>query len=414
MEQTNANTRNYFWFLFAAVLYFSVYGFNLQYPPEMYYDEVYFVKTAQQITVLNGYTDTVQPPLGKLLIALCIMIGGNFSWVWRLVPLVTGFGCLVMIYEITKLLTQKSKVAFLAACLFSLDGVSFTQARIGILNAPMLFFMLLSVWSLTKHAVAREWPRRVAFSLSGIFFGLAVATRLIGLSVVPLLFIFYWKIWQEEKEKGALIKDTLYYLVFLPVVLYESTYLIIPFIHGLNWFTIWKMQVNMIHYHLTLKKGHLYGSPWWSWPLMIRPIWYYFKQIPLNGVAMVKGILCIGNPFIFWVTPFVMIFALVQLFRSKGWVYPFVVIGYFTQWLQWAPVTRVKFFHYIYTAMPFAAIALALVLESYWRLGRFGKGLVVFYLVLVIAMFFYWYPLLNGMLIPDACFRQHMWFRCWI
>ena len=91
-----------------------------------------------------------------------------------------------------------------------------------------------------------------------------------------------------------------------------------------------------------------------------------------------------------------------------------VVVGFFTQWLQWAPVTRVKFFHYIYTAIPFVSIALALILDRLWQWNKLGKSIAVLYLLAVIGMFIYWFPLLNGMHISDTYFRQHMWFKSWI
>lgn len=410
------NTRNkkILAWLVVSVLYFGIYGYHLQRPDTMYYDEVYFVKTAREIIHLNGYTDTVQPPFGKLLIAFNILVFGDHSWAWRMASIVSGFGCLVMLYAITKLLTKSSRAAFFAALLFSFDCVSFTQARIAMLNSTMYFLMLLSLWFLMKHVVTREWKRATAFFWSGVCFGLAVGTRLIGLSIVVMLFVFYRKLWTENKKKKALLKDTVYFLMITPLIIYESAYLIIPFIRGFDWSSILKLQYYMMKYHLTLKQGHTYGSEWWSWPLMMRPIWYYYHSSQVNGIPMMRGILCIGNPLIFWMIPVVMVFAIVQLLKTKTWVYLFVVTGFFTQWLQWSPVTRVKFFHYIYTAIPFVAIALALALDKLWQSGQIGKVAVALYLLTVIGMFIYWYPLLNGMLITDAYFRQHMWFKSWI
>lgn len=401
------------WFV-AAVLYFGIHGYNLQFPDEMYYDEVYFVKTAREIINLNGYTDTVQPPFGKLLIALNILIFGDHSWAWRMVSLAAGFGCLAVLYQITKLLTKSSRTAFFAAFLFSLDCVSFTQARIAMLNAGMFLFMLLSILFLIKHVVTREWTRQKAFLWSGICFGFSVGSRLIGVSIGAVLALFYFSVWRESKNKRSLIEDTVIYLMIISFFCYEVSYLIIPFIKGFDWSTIWKLQFYMAKYHLTLKQGHTYGSEWWTWPLMIRPIWYFYRIFNTDAGSMVNGILCIGNPVIFWMMPVAIGYVIREHRKTKTWVSAFVLMGFFTQWLQWAFVSRVKFFHYIYTVMPFVTIAMALGLEQLWRSGKAGKGAVLTYLALVVAMFIYWLPLLNGMSISEAYFRQHMWFKSWI
>ncbi len=380
----------------------------------MYYDEVYFVKTANQIIHLNGYTDTVQPPLGKLLIALSIFIFGDHTWAWRLVSLLCGFGCLMILYTITRQLTKSDRTAFFTSLLFGLDGVSFTQARIGMLNSPMYFFMFLSVWFLMKHVVTKEWSRQKAFFFSGLFFAFSVAVRLIGLSVTIILLIFYWELWKKEKDKTSLIKETSLYFILIPFLVYESTFLVIPFIQGFNWFSIWHLQVHMFKYHLQLKQTHIYGSEWWSWPLMLRPIWYFYRSSQISGISMVHGIICIGNPLIFWLMPVAMAVALKDFFKNRTLFNVFIIVGFFTQWLQWAPVSRVKFFHYIYTVMPFAEIAFAIILDRLWQKNAAGRVAVCVYLALVIVMFFYWYPLYNGTLITEAYFRQHMWFRSWI
>ena len=410
----NSRIKNGLGWFTAAILYFGIYGVNLQVPGETYYDEVYFVKTAREIIHLSGYTETSHPPFGKLLIALNILIFGDYSWVWRLSSLVSGFGCLLLLYMITKLLTKNSRVAFFAAFLFSLDGVSFTQARIAMFNAPMLFLMLLSVWCLVQHTVTHDWTRRKAFFWSGICFGFSIGTRLVGLSIGAVLLMFYGVLWAENGKKRLLIEDAVYFLILTPLIVYESTYWVIPFIHGFDWSTVWKLQRGMITYHLHLTKGHTYSSEWWTWPLMIRPIWYHYHPSVSNGVKMVQGVLCIGNPLIFWLIPVAMVFAIVRLVKSRSLAAGFIVTGFFTQWFQWAPVSRVKFFHYIYTVMPFVAMALALILDKLWQSGQAGKGAVVVYLVLIVAMFIYWFPLLNGMPISEVYFRQHMWFRSWI
>ena len=54
----------------------------------------------------------------------------------------------------------------------------------------------------------------------------------------------------------------------------------------------------MYNYHRNLKATHGYSSPWWQWPLLIRPIWMYQGQgLPEGKIASISSM---GNPAIWW------------------------------------------------------------------------------------------------------------------
>lgn len=413
-----------------GVITLIVYGYRVGFPESMYYDEVYHVKTAREFLALSGNTDTVHPPLGKILIAASMRLLGDHSWVWRLVPLLAGTGSVIVLFFIALRLTKRFPVACLAAFLFLVDGMSITQARIAMLNAAMLLFMLLSFYMLIPYAVNREWPRKRAFCLSGIAVGLAISTRWVSMGILSVVGILLIAGYLAEKkavkprslspQKIAYLPDLVIYYGLIPLAIYLAAHIIIPVIyHHPSTFpqflkvassAVWKYQTNMLSYHLHLKEGHNYGSAWWSWPLMTRPIWYYYQKPAVD----VHGILCIGNPLIFWAIPLTMGYTLWRLIREKSLTDLLIATGFFAQWLPWALVSRVKFFHYFYATMPFVALATALFLERLWRTGRHGRWAAILYLAAVTGMFIYWYPLYNGMPITEIFFRQHMWFHSWI
>ena len=41
---------------------------------------------------------------------------------------------------------------------------------------------------------------------------------------------------------------------------------------------------------------HTYQSDWWSWPLLLCPIWYLYE--PVDGAQ--RGVLLVGNPVVMW------------------------------------------------------------------------------------------------------------------
>jgi len=387
-----------------------LFSYRLHFPEERYYDEVYHVQTATEFLALKGYTDTAHPPFGKMLIALGILLLGDHSWVWRIFPLVSALLSIAVLFLMTKKLTKQLGVACLAAGFFALDSISITQGRIAMLNSMMMCFMLLSVLCLIPYAVTGEWSRSRAFLLAGIFLGFGLATRWVSLGITSVLAVLLIRRFREEGDRAGFLRDFLIFFAVIPVAIYFVTYLFVPFIDGLSWSYIWDSQINMARYHATLKETHTYGSAWWSWPLMARPIWYFFER----KEELVYGILCIGNPAIFWGIPAALGYTLWDYFRRRSLVSLLILVGFFAQWLPWAFISRVQFFHYFYTVMPFVGIAFALLLARIWRVKRVGPWAVIGYLMLVVGMFVYWYPLLTGFPISDSYFRHHMWFRAWI
>ncbi len=401
--------KSIFWWTLAATAYFFVYAVNLGFPEKPYFDEIYQAQSALNLMHHEAYYST-HPPLGIFLMMLSMKIFGEHAWAWRLVSLVSGFGCLFFVHRLTWRLSGSARTAFFAAFLFFFEALSFTQARVALLNAPMLCLMLISAYFFLRHAYLGEWERGSAFFLSGLFFGLALATRWVALGVAAIFLIFAKKLWYEERNKMSLVKDIFLYFIATPLLVYLGIFSILPILKVCPWSWVFGFQKQMVDYNLHLKAGHLYGSEWWTWPFMIRPIWYFFER----NQAGIQGILAIGNPAIFWAIPAAIGYVIYSQFKKAsylGWV---LLVGFFTQWLQWAFVSRVKFFHYYYTAIPFAVMALALALESLWKQGVWGRWIVTASLLGVAGLFFYWYPLLNGLSCSEAFYQAHLWLETWV
>ena len=393
----------------AGLFLAALYGYRLNFPPVTYFDEVHHVGEARRILAL-GVKDFSHPPLGRLLIGLGIRLCGDRSWAWRFFPCVAGLATVVVIYFLAKRLTGNPRLAFFAGFLFCFDCISLTQARIAMLNAAALLFMLLSVLFFLPYAQSKEGPRSHALLKSGIFLGLALATKLVSAMILGVMMLLWVKVWRKEKEKLKFVKETFIFWIFIPLAIYFASYSFFFFIKGKTLRDIWQAQVAMIYYHTHLKAGHHYSSKWWTWPLMIRPIWYYFKRE--NG--LVYGILSIGNPAVFWLIPAAVSYAAWTAWRRKSFPAALVTAGFFIHWVSFAFMKRIKFFHYFDMVMPFVVIAFALLLEKMWCSGKGGKALALGYLILVAGFFIYWYPLLTGFPISEHYFRNHLWFKSWV
>jgi len=401
--------------LIVGILIFFIallYGYNLQFPNEMYFDEVYHVRRAVELVDLHQYNYGYNhhPPLWALFSAAGISSLGDLSAVWRLPSLISGILVILLLYMLTLRLTNDRLTAFFAAFLMTFDCISMTQSRIGMLNSMMVMFMLLSIYCLLQYTIDQRWSRKKSFIIGGVFYGAALAVKLVSCFFIIIFFaIVAAHLWKNKKWDIKVIRDFILYWCILPVVVFFSFHLFIPFMDGGRWSDIW-LHASFVYNGLTERQGHIYASRWWSWPFMVRPIWYEFQQE--NGI--VQGILCIGNQAVFWLIPSSIGWACWRFIKKRSFLEGFILLGLFSQWIPWAFIARVQFFHYFYTVMPFVCMAIAVPLASIWKQNPGDRYLVISYLIIVVLLFIYWYPLLNGMPISEQYYRHHMWFNSWI
>jgi Gpi18-like mannosyltransferase/predicted membrane-bound dolichyl-phosphate-mannose-protein mannosyltransferase len=198
----------------------------------------------------------------------------------------------------------------------------------------------------------------------------------------------------------------------------------VPFFHlGHNFVDMVAMQHGMYWYHSNLKATHPYASQWWQWPILQRPISYYYHDFRTgaalnNGAACcVSEIIALPNPFVWWLgllsVPFVGVLAYIE--RNKGYV--LLVTAYFLQWLPWIGSPRIAFEYHFYPNLAIIVLANAILLQRIWNwraaelYGRIAVGAYAFFVVLAFAFF---YPILAGHPIPWDAWQARMWFRTWI
>ena len=90
---------------------------------------------------------------------------------------------------------------------------------------------------------------------------------------------------------AATLAACVVFFVIVPLAIYCLSY--IPYLSAygevkLNLKTferIWNAQVTMFEYHKNLVATHYFSSPWYEWPLIIKPMWYYSAAFPAMGKA---------------------------------------------------------------------------------------------------------------------------------
>ena len=136
-------------------------------------------------------------------------------------------------------------------------------------------------------------------------------------------------------------------LVVIPVAIYLASWF--PFFlrgqfHSLGDLVAYNQQAYV--YHATLTATHPYGSSWFSWPFLYRPVAYYYEYQGLgtdafSGHPLVAGMVNLGNPLIWWASiPAVLALAYFVL-RHRSFPAAVILVGFVTQYLPWSRVTRV-------------------------------------------------------------------------
>jgi hypothetical protein len=157
-------------------------------------------------------------------------------------------------------------------------------------------------------------------------------------------------------------------LIVVPVVVYVATYIpwALSTAGGPQLFAGWPpghtgqtfldLQAQMYRYHDEFRFPHGAGSPWWAWPLDLKPLWGYLETFADGTQATVLGA---ANPFLLWMSVPAIGVGAWQGWRRRSWALGLVVIVFFGLWLPWARIDRVAFDYHYYVALPFAFLLLA-------------------------------------------------------
>jgi len=331
---------------------------------------------------------------------------GRQALAWRLPGVVAGAVLAFFIVLLARRLFASPLAPILAGLLVLVDGSMFAQARIG-MNDVYVACFLIAGW---YFVVAAHAPRRSAMVdlvIAGVLFGLAAASKWValyalgGLGLLSLGVTAYAYAHGRTGKGGPL--DLLRwrgrnaFLLFgcfalLPSGVYLLSY--VPWFGGpmapYGW-DLRELTQQMYWYHSGLTSPHPAGSPWWSWPLVLKPVYWYFGQSE-GGSAVIYDA---GNVILFWGGLVAFGWCLVAAVRARSVTLAFVVFALAVQLVAWVPISRVLFFYHFFTALPWYFLALTAALISLWEGGR--RALVAGYLALAVAAFAFFYPFVSGL-----------------
>jgi dolichyl-phosphate-mannose--protein O-mannosyl transferase len=225
-------------------------------------------------------------------------------------------------YLLAKQLLKKTEFAFIAAFLLTFDCMHFTQTRIATIDTYGVFFILLMYLFMFRYCQMNFFvddfrKTLIPLGLCGISMGLGIASKWICIyAAAGLAILFFYTMirryieYRNATETGMQgptedrarknfwkyfwITGTfcvVFFIVIPLLIYYFSYYWYMKPLGGLSVSGVWQRQLNMFNYHSGLVGDtHFFRSPWYEWPLIIKPMWYF------SGTEfMPEGVICGGR-----------------------------------------------------------------------------------------------------------------------
>ncbi len=334
---------------------------------------------------------------------------GRHALAWRLPGVLFAALLAFFLVLLARRLFASPQIAYLAGAAVVLDGSMFAQARIG-MNDIYVTTFIVAAW---YFIVAAHRPRRAAWMdlvLAGALVGLGAASKWAAVYTLAGILVAAVVVTARAYERGrpgtggpldllagrgrnaALLFGS---FAVIPAVLYLGAYQ--PWFGGpmapYGW-NLWELTQQMYWYHSSLTSPHCAGAPWWSWPVDLKPVYWYFGQSSAGTNGYIYDA---GNPILFWAAlPASMIVGGLAI-RARSVALALVVFAMLTQFVAWIPISRVLFFYHFFTALPFYLLALAVVLGIVWDRRRTAA---IAFLAVAAAVFVFFYPFVSGLPIP--------------
>ena len=396
----------------------------------MIFDEIYHARTAYENIHNLPIYEWTHPPLGKLIIALGILIFGMKPFGWRIMGTLFGVGMIPLLYVFAKRIFKRTDYAFVTAGLWAFDCMHFTQTRIATIDVYGLFFILLMFFFMYEYVrqdyFTTPWKDKLKpLALSGVAFGLGCSSKWIGcyagagLAVV-LFYHLLCALFEAYKghDEGAnekrrafwrklwatagwcclwflLVPGLIYFASYLPYYRYEAS---LRESYGLKdmWATLLKNQKDMYNYHSGLTATHMCQSTWYQWPLTFKSVWFYVSG---NG-EKISNIASTGNPAVWWVSAVGTVCLFLEWVLGKvkrNAVHPILFVGVLANYGPWVLVTRCVFLYHFFATVPFILLSTVYLVFLLEKENRRISWLKWAWLGLAVVYFILLYPAISGL-----------------
>ena len=390
----------------------AIFSWRLTTPHTLVFDEVHYVPAARTLLALSGPVNIEHPLLGKTLIAAGMLVFGDNPLGWRALSTLAGTAIVGGVFAIVWLMTRRTRAAAVAGLLTIVNFVVLVQARIAMLDGFMAAFVVLAVaamgWAMRGDVGQSRWR----WTLGAVLLGLAVGTKwaavpYLGYAAIGFVLLKrgdssrwpglrWWSAWGLLGLAAGLA----YAATFAPAFFYVSEPMtlarLIPF------------QLDMYARQTQILPPHAYQSAWWSWPVIGRPIWYFYEVA--DGAQ--RGVFLLGNPAVMWGGLIAVAACALGWLRTREVRLGVAAALWIGGFAIWAIIPKsLGFYYYYFLPAIWLSIALAVAIDR-WR--GWLRDWDEVYLVAAISLFVYFYPILTaGALGGPRAFLRWAWFADW-
>ncbi|MFB4313086.1 dolichyl-phosphate-mannose--protein mannosyltransferase [Actinomadura sp. 21ATH] len=437
----------------------------------------------------NGPSFVAHPPFGKWMIAIGEFLFGATPFGWRFTAALCGTLSVLILCRVARRMTGSTLLGCAAGLLLALDGLQFVTSRAALLDIFVMFWILAGFACLVadRDRARRQLADRIGSDApsafgpmvlhgwrfgAGICLGLAVATKWTGLFYVAAfgIMVVFWDFGARRAAgvrrplAGAVLLDALPafgQLVLIGAGTYLATWWGWIFRPG-GWGRgevasfaplrpiealpdLWRYHAEMLNFHTGLDSEHPYQSWPWDWPILRRPVAFFYTEPDgrLCGAERCsREILGIGTPALWWGGLIALVMTAVLWLVLRDWRAGAIVLGFLAGWLSWFPSAfsdRTMFLFYATPMLPFMVLAIVLVLGYLIGPARgasvpraaldgtlmkepaavaprrvAGAAAAGAFVLVVLANFAYFYPILAAKVMPYDDWHARIWFGSWI
>ncbi len=401
-----------------------VHFWRLDVPREVVFDEVHYGKFLNAYLLSGERFFDVHPPLPKLIMALAAKIAGlkepftferiglpygDLPVFWlRFFPALIGTLLPVLFFWILIEMAVTPATALLGGLIMVFENATLVQTRFMLLDGFLVFGILGTVLGCLR---ARSGSFRWA-ALAGTACAIAISTKFTGLVCLaaPMVWVFRW-------NRKRLVQFGLFILACL------AFYFLIWKVHfvlltlpgfgdafsrpsGRFFPDLWALHQEMLRANSRIAPGHPDASPWWTWPWLRTPPFYWTK-----GSAFIY---LFGNPFIWWGGAAALVsLASHGLLRTRRaarlsinnnllWYPALLYLGSFV------PLAFIKRPLFLYHYLPSLWLSSLMVMAWFEQIGLLPKWRKVF-LALAVLGFLAAAPITYGLTVPPEYVRLLYW-----
>ncbi|HEY0994951.1 MAG TPA: phospholipid carrier-dependent glycosyltransferase [Gemmatimonadaceae bacterium] len=411
-------------------------------PHAVVFDEVHTLRFVRAYLTGTPYFD-VHPPLAVQLFALVARLLGvdaaaidaGAPVAMRILPALVGTLLVPLVWLLVRRAGGSRRAAFLGAALVALDNAMVVQSRFMLPDVLLVAFGIAAVvtW-LGGRAAAGDasgdappvrWVRLVG---AGVLAGMAMAVKWTGLSALGLIVAV--ELWEGVRGRRRL--RAAIWRALATGAAAVTTYLLVFAVHLHRFAGSGGFFPRLLRLHEAMLAGdrelegarHFYSSPWYSWPLLVRPIHYWMESPDAQGRA--ADIYLLGNPLIWWGSTVTVLLYLVSRTRRRepgAGGADLMAAGWAINVLPFAAIARLMYLYHYLHALTFAIALGALWLgarlawrddEPTWRLSRAPRDLAFWgILAAALVLFLFFAPVTYGWRLSPAALQLRLWLPGW-